>query len=192
MISACKKHDECHFSDVKEKPNYYALYSSAEFCLQPPGDTLARLGIIQSLQMGCIPVLFHKGQLGLWDWFWGSWKHDSSLFIDGDKLLKKGSTTMVDALKRISPERRQEMRKAIAANAYRMQWAVQETPDGRDDAFDIMVQHLKKGEDGYHAMLAEDRVLKAFENLQRHDPANTVFNKEESTDLLRMPVILEL
>lgn len=32
------------------------------FCLQPPGDSPTRKGIFDSLQAGCIPVLFHEHQ----------------------------------------------------------------------------------------------------------------------------------
>jgi len=186
LISACEKNKECRFINTQAHPDFNELYSSAEFCLQPAGDTFARKGIVQSLLMGCIPVLFHHQQVGLWDWFWGSWKHDSSVFIDGSHLQKQHTSALVDALKKIPFERRQEMRRTIAANAYKMQWAVQETPDGEDDAFDIMVQHLKKGEDGYHAGLAEDQVVKEF--LQ----TSHSFTEGESKVLLRTPTILEL
>ena len=41
-------------------------YARSDFCLQPPGDTLPRPGIIDALTTGCIPVLFHPGQATLW------------------------------------------------------------------------------------------------------------------------------
>ena len=45
-------------------------YARADFCLQPPGDTLPRPGIIDALSVGCVPVLFHPGQAKLWPDHW--------------------------------------------------------------------------------------------------------------------------
>lgn len=39
-----------------------ALYFHATFCLMPTGDTVSRKGVVDSLLLGCIPVLFHWGQ----------------------------------------------------------------------------------------------------------------------------------
>ena len=54
-------------------------YWQADFCLQPPGDTLARQGIIDSISLGCIPVLFHPAQVTLWPEHWNG-KESSILF----------------------------------------------------------------------------------------------------------------
>lgn len=48
------------------------LYWDSKFCLQPGGDTLTRKGIVDAVLLGCIPVLFHEGQLAQWPWHWGS------------------------------------------------------------------------------------------------------------------------
>ena len=45
-------------------------YSHADFCLQPPGDTLPRPGILDALSTGCVPVLFHPFQATLWPRHW--------------------------------------------------------------------------------------------------------------------------
>merc|ERR1712032_1040186 len=36
------------------------------FCAQPPGDTIARKGIIDSIVMGCIPIVFQPQQQAIW------------------------------------------------------------------------------------------------------------------------------
>ncbi len=46
------------------------LYAGSDFCLQPPGDTLPRPGIIDALSVGCVPVLFHPRQAELWPHHW--------------------------------------------------------------------------------------------------------------------------
>ena len=44
------------------------LYASSIFCLQPPGDAVSRKGVVDALLLGCIPVLFHIGQVKQWPW----------------------------------------------------------------------------------------------------------------------------
>lgn len=41
-------------------------YSSAQFSLQPPGDTITRKGIIDSLAAGCVPVIFDPLSVTQW------------------------------------------------------------------------------------------------------------------------------
>jgi len=53
-------------------PAALSLYASSTFCLQPPGDTLARSGIVDAISLGCIPVLFHPAQLELWPHHWNA------------------------------------------------------------------------------------------------------------------------
>jgi len=57
-------------------------YHRSTFCLQPPGDTPSRKGIIDSLTLGCIPVLFTKEQAKLWPWHVGHWE-DVAVLLDG-------------------------------------------------------------------------------------------------------------
>ena len=56
-------------------------YADADFCLQPPGDTLPRPGIVDALSVGCVPVLFHPGQQTLWPDHWPSY-NESSVLLD--------------------------------------------------------------------------------------------------------------
>jgi xyloglucan galactosyltransferase MUR3 len=56
------------------------------FCLQPPGDQPNRKSVVDSLLLGCIPVLFHEAQLDYIPWHWGH-KFTSSVYIDYKVLL---------------------------------------------------------------------------------------------------------
>lgn len=40
----------------------------SRFCFQPTGDTPSRKGIVDSILLGCIPVLFSANQTRLWRW----------------------------------------------------------------------------------------------------------------------------
>ena len=47
-------------------------YAGADFCLQPPGDTLPRPGVMDAISVGCVPVLFHPMQQTLWPKHWNA------------------------------------------------------------------------------------------------------------------------
>ena len=47
----------------------------------PGGDTISRKGIVDAILLGCIPVLFHTGQLAQWPWHWGPWVHTATVMI---------------------------------------------------------------------------------------------------------------
>lgn len=53
----------CAVQSRTERPILRQLYSSAVFCLQPPGDTATRAGIFDSIVSGCIPVLWSDATL---------------------------------------------------------------------------------------------------------------------------------
>ena len=57
------KHVLCTYALCEAKPQT-VIYMGLEsvFCLQPPGDSATRKGIFDSLQAGCIPVVFHEHQ----------------------------------------------------------------------------------------------------------------------------------
>ena len=50
----------------------YLAYRRSVFCLQPPGDSIARAAIVDALAAGCIPVLLHPRQPSLWPWHWSA------------------------------------------------------------------------------------------------------------------------
>jgi len=43
-----------------------SVFLSSTFCVEPMGDSPGRKGLVDSIVMGCIPVLFDKRQLALW------------------------------------------------------------------------------------------------------------------------------
>lgn len=42
------------------------LRAGATFCLEPPGDSASRKGVVDDIVLGCIPVLFTPSQATLW------------------------------------------------------------------------------------------------------------------------------
>ena len=94
-------------------------YWGATFCLQPPGDSLNRKAIVDSMLLGCIPVLFHPGQALLWPWHWGSWQRASSVLLP---FNSSGSGALA-ALESIPIAKVETMRRTIAQQAHRVHWA---------------------------------------------------------------------
>ena len=76
----------------------------AVFSLQPAGDDPSRKGIIDSLTVGCIPVIFHKEQQELWPLHWGPWVNDSHVFIPADDLLS-GRVDVIQVLRAVPQSR---------------------------------------------------------------------------------------
>ena len=55
----------------------------------PTGDAVSRKAIVDSLVLGCIPVLFHRGQAEQWPWHWGAWHQNASVRIDPDEVARR-------------------------------------------------------------------------------------------------------
>ena len=83
---------------MNDSPELYAkivsLMLNATFCLQPPGDSPSRKSIVDSIVLGCIPVLFAHFQPMLWPWHIGDWR-DVSVTLDD------GANGVIDQLKQI-------------------------------------------------------------------------------------------
>eukprot|EP00467_Chlorarachnion_reptans_P008322 CAMPEP_0114504018 /NCGR_PEP_ID=MMETSP0109-20121206/9974_1 /TAXON_ID=29199 /ORGANISM="Chlorarachnion reptans, Strain CCCM449" /LENGTH=471 /DNA_ID=CAMNT_0001682119 /DNA_START=152 /DNA_END=1563 /DNA_ORIENTATION=- len=64
----------------------------ATFCLEPPGFGWERKSLVDSVNQGCIPVLFDRPSFeNMWKYHWGKmkpWKFDSAVVINGVKLLQ--------------------------------------------------------------------------------------------------------
>ena len=99
-----------------------ALYYAATFCLQPIGDTISRKGVVDALLLGCIPVLFHRGQQQQWGWFWGSWVTDATVLFNMTAVID-GTVDVVHQLRGIAPARVTAMRETISRHAHAFQWS---------------------------------------------------------------------
>merc|ERR1740123_808141 len=107
------------------------LMLQSRFCFQPMGDTPSRKGIIDSMILGCIPVLFSMNQTRLWPWHLPDLPN-ISVMID----IKKGSA--IDQLKEIDEARVTQLRKAVADAAKTLAYTIQ---DGSGDPVDTALYH---------------------------------------------------
>ena len=81
---------------------------------------------MDSLAMGCIPVLFHHGQRLQWPWHWGPWQADASVVIDMDAVRSRKVDPLASLIA-IPPSRIAHMQATIAAHAHRMHYAAVDT-----------------------------------------------------------------
>ena len=129
------------------EPGWYSiarLYFDATFCMQPPGDAVSRKAIVDSLLLGCIPVLFHVGQTKQWPWHWGAWQANASVFLDMERINRR-QLNPIAALQAIPKGRIREMQRTIATHAHRMQYAAVDLsalpPPQPPDAFEVTLSH---------------------------------------------------
>ena len=161
LLSACRAAPDstCRMLELGDKggrnhtmePTWHSiarLYWDGTFCLQPPGDAVSRKAIVDSLLLGCIPVLFHEGQLHQWPWHWGGWRANASVYLDM-ALINQRLLDPYAALAAIPPSRTALMRATIAAHAHAMQWAATDTSElspippataPPPDAFDVALR----------------------------------------------------
>lgn len=136
----------------------FRAMSTSIFSLQPAGDDPARLGILQSLKVGCIPVVFYPEQRELWPLHWGSWVNKSSIYIPAEDVLT-GRVNVVDVLQAIPAQRVRRMQRAIALHAHRVVYGLQPDPSvwssgslaahAAGDAFDITLDAILRRQGDY-------------------------------------------
>ena len=129
LIEQCKaagSSSRCHYSLPRSPATTAQLYWEATFCLQPGGDTITRKAIVDALLLGCIPVLFHKGQAAQWGWHWGSWVHSATITLN-QSAVRHGKLNVIDHLASLPAPKVEAMRQAIRRHAHRMHYSAVDT-----------------------------------------------------------------
>ncbi|WOL17029.1 xyloglucan-specific galacturonosyltransferase 1-like [Canna indica] len=120
------------------------LFMESEFCLQPPGDSPTRKSVFDSLVSGCIPVLFSPFTAYYqYPWHLPEDHRKYSVFIEeGD--VKEGKVEVMERLRKISREEREEMRRFIVQQMLPGLVYGDSTArfDRFRDAFDIVVDNM--------------------------------------------------
>eukprot|EP00468_Gymnochlora_sp_CCMP2014_P003565 CAMPEP_0167751604 /NCGR_PEP_ID=MMETSP0110_2-20121227/6675_1 /TAXON_ID=629695 /ORGANISM="Gymnochlora sp., Strain CCMP2014" /LENGTH=491 /DNA_ID=CAMNT_0007637127 /DNA_START=31 /DNA_END=1506 /DNA_ORIENTATION=+ len=142
LLSRCKELKECALLTAGGPRGLHAVdyikrYYESTFCLQPEGDTPSRKAILDSMTLGCIPVLFAKLQTKLWPWHVGDWR-DIGVIIPDDEY-----TTVWERLKNISSEQIEMYRNNIKLRVHRLSMRIDGGSRGEyDDGFDYTVTKL--------------------------------------------------
>ena len=95
----------------------------------PGGDSVTRKAMFDALLLGCIPVLFHTGQLKQYTWHWGAWAARATVLLDHRRVVDNSSDP-VAILTAIPQEKVASMQQTISAHAHRMHWALPEERSG--------------------------------------------------------------
>lgn len=100
------------------------LFRHAQFCLAPPGDSVTRKSIFDSLIAGCIPVIFARASLSQYGWFLSEEEVSLvSVYIPKDLIMEETGNFM-DALRAISAADLLKKQQAIARVASRLQYTL--------------------------------------------------------------------
>ncbi|PQQ11720.1 putative xyloglucan galactosyltransferase GT11 [Prunus yedoensis var. nudiflora] len=128
--------DKCH------KPVFVMkMFQGSVFCLQPPGDSLTRRSIFDSILAGCIPVFFHPGSAYV-QYLWHLPRDYTkySVFIPAFDI-KNGRVSIERILQKIPRQKVVEMREEVIKLIPKVIYA---DPSSRletlEDAFDIVVK----------------------------------------------------
>ena len=128
--------DKCH------KPVFVMkMFQGSVFCLQPPGDSLTRRSIFDSILAGCIPVFFHPGSAYV-QYLWHLPKDYTkySVLIPAFDI-KKGKVSIERTLDNIPRQKVYDMREEVVKLIPRVIYA---DPGSRletlEDAFDVAVK----------------------------------------------------
>ena len=131
----CEKDARCTLlrPSGKNEDQIYEEYLRSVFCLNPPGDSISRRAIVDSTLLGCIPVLFHRGQALQWPWHW-SWGVNASVLLPWTS-----NSSVIDALAAIPQDRVRFMQETIRTNAVSLAYRTYDAPD---DAFAIILRKV--------------------------------------------------
>ncbi|GAQ89398.1 Exostosin family protein [Klebsormidium nitens] len=119
IAEQCELHPgDCHLVECgMECPCTKVLEAqlAAKFCLQPSGDSPTRRSLFDSLQAGCIPVLFHRASA--YDEYTSFLPQDESsysVFIPENDVMQ-GGVDIIEELRRIPEDELQRKRDVIAS-----------------------------------------------------------------------------
>ena len=135
-----------------------ALYRRSTFCVHPPGDTLARGAIIDSMGAGCIPVLLHAAQRRLWPLHWNGSSGSSVLddwsggelrpaaHVEASAYANRAAALLHSLL--VMPDDavralQREVRRAVPRLLYRRR-RKDTSREAQEDAVDVLVGALRK------------------------------------------------
>jgi len=115
------------------------LYRQSVFCLAPPGDSLTRKSLFDSLLAGCIPVVFCSATISQYAWHLPQPKlpqdtlGEVSVYIPRQSVAEDG-LNFLDVLANISSTTIASMQRHIAALAPSLQYSV--VPPGYGPEYD--------------------------------------------------------
>ena len=118
----------------------HSLKRSATFCIEPPGYSSPRKSTIDSILLGCIPVLFFTAhEFANYMPVHFRWGANASVVVEPDDFLA-GKVDLFARLAAVPTRRIREMQRTIADRAHELMYSL----DGRyrGDAVQTLLEHL--------------------------------------------------
>lgn len=131
------------------------LMSNSVYCMQPPADySYAKRGLMDSVLLGCIPVIFTRKQLNLMPWHWAMPKSvKMALLLSSFKYKwQLGELVNFKTYEKLILSQQQEIR----ANGHLLQYAPHGSPRADADALSVILDHVSDATD-YRRLLSDDR-----------------------------------
>lgn len=100
------------------------MFRRARFCPAPPGDSLTRKSLFDSLLAGCIPVIFIRASLSQYSWFLSKEEVDAVSVYISMKEMFTDKVNFMERLSSISDDEILSKQSEIARIAPRLQYAV--------------------------------------------------------------------
>ncbi|CAN6996664.1 unnamed protein product, partial [Brassica rapa subsp. trilocularis] len=157
VIEQCNSSSKaCRFLDCDVKANIcdnpislMKFFESSVFCLQPPGDSLTRRSVFDSILAGCIPVFFSQGSAyKQYTWHIPNNISEYSVYISYKELRNGGKNKIEEILRGIPNEKVVGMRENVIRLVPKIVYTKpnRHKPDGGilEDAFDIAVKGVVK------------------------------------------------
>ena len=157
VIQQCKSSSKtCTFLDCDVKANgcddpmsLMKLFESSVFCLQPPGDSLTRRSVFDSILAGCIPVFFNQGS-AYKQYVWHLPNNDGeySVYIPVKELRTGGKSKIEEILRGIPNEKvigmRENVIRLVPKIVYTKPNRYKPEKETLEDAFDVAVKGVIK------------------------------------------------
>ncbi|XP_006294029.2 LOW QUALITY PROTEIN: probable xyloglucan galactosyltransferase GT15 [Capsella rubella] len=153
VIKQCKSSSKtCRFLDCDVKANscndpitLMKLFEGSVFCLQPPGDSLTRRSVFDSILAGCIPVYFNQGSAyKQYVWHIPMNNSEYSVYIPVKELRNGGKNKIEEILRGIPNERLVGLRENVIRLIPKIVYSEpnRNKPGGEvfEDAFDIALK----------------------------------------------------
>ncbi|CAA7027276.1 unnamed protein product [Microthlaspi erraticum] len=161
VIQQCKSSSKtCRFLDCGVKANgcddpisLMKLFESSVFCLQPPGDSLTRRSVFDSILAGCIPVFFNQGSAyKQYVWHLPKNNDEYSVYIPVKELRTVGRNKIEKILLGIPNEKVVKMRenviRLVPKIVYTKPNRKEPNREALEDAFDVAVKGVVKRIEG--------------------------------------------
>lgn len=115
--------------------------STATFCLEPGGDSPYRKSIFDSILLGCVPVVFSEYTNRVAPAHWGPFRAKSRVLVD-EAAYAAGTLDLVAYLRAIPPAKVAAMQRAVAQQAHRLMYALDDVPRDAVENILLAAHHL--------------------------------------------------